>query len=196
MEYGWLKDEQIIRLIVQGDKEALGALYDRYGRAVYSLSLRIMEDKGMAEEITQEVFLTAWARADTFHMQKGKFLSWLLTITHNKAIDQWRKRRRSLALSFDAVAANAWTAGEQGLETLEDSLSSVDRKHIREAVDRLPAPQKQVVTMAYFYGLTQSEIARQLGAPIGTVKTRMRLAFQKLKESLIQLEEELKSDEL
>ncbi|MEE9325090.1 MAG: sigma-70 family RNA polymerase sigma factor [Dehalococcoidia bacterium] len=196
MEYGWLKDEQIIRLIVQGDKEALGALYDRYGRAVYSLSLRIMEDKGMAEEITQEVFLTAWARADTFHMQKGKFLSWLLTITHNKAIDQWRKRRRSLALSFDSVAANAWTAGEQGLETLEDSLSSVDRKYIREAVDRLPAPQKQVVTMAYFYGLTQSEIARQLGAPIGTVKTRMRLAFQKLKESLIQLEEELKSDEL
>lgn len=196
MEYGWLKDEQIIRLIVQGDKEALGALYDRYGRAVYSLSLRIMEDKGMAEEITQEVFLTVWARADTFHMQKGKFLSWLLTITHNKAIDQWRKRRRSLALSFDSVAANAWTAGEQGLETLEDSLSSVDRKYIREAVDRLPAPQKQVVTMAYFYGLTQSEIARQLGAPIGTVKTRMRLAFQKLKESLIQLEEELKSDEL
>jgi len=196
MEYGWLKDEQIIRLIVQGDKEALGALYDRYGRAVYSLSLRIMEDKGMAEEITQEVFLTAWARADTFRMQKGKFLSWLLTITHNKAIDQWRKRRRSLALSFDSVAANAWTAGEQGLETLEDSLSSVDRKYIREAVDRLPAPQKQVVTMAYFYGLTQSEIARQLGAPIGTVKTRMRLAFQKLKESLIQLEEELKSDEL
>lgn len=196
MEYGWLKDEQIIRLIVQGDKEALGALYDRYGRAVYSLSLRIMEDKGMAEEITQEVFLTAWARADTFRMQKGKFLSWLLTITHNKAIDQWRKRRRSLALSFDSVAANAWTAGEQGLETLEDSLSSVDRKYIREAVDRLPAPQKQVVTMAYFYGLTQSEIARQLGTPIGTVKTRMRLAFQKLKESLIQLEEELKSDEL
>ena len=179
-----LPDDQLVDRVVKGDKEALSALYDRYARLVYSLAIRIVETPGVAEEVTQDVFMVLWLRGSSYKSERGPFSAWLLSITHNRSIDELRKSRRQAKLpTVDIDEAMIVSAG--GNDSVPDAvLAQLDREVILKALGKLPPTQKQVIFMAYFQGLTQSEISQAMGAPLGTVKTRMRLGLQKLRELL------------
>ena len=179
-----LPDDQLVDRVVKGDKDALSALYDRYDRLVYSLAIRIVERPGVAEEVTQDVFMVLWLRGSSYKSERGTFSAWLLSITHNRSIDELRKSRRQAKLAtVDIDEAIIVSAG--GNDSVPDAvLAQLDREVILKALGKLPPTQKQVIFMAYFQGLTQSEISQAMGAPLGTVKTRMRLGLQKLRELL------------
>ena len=173
---------ELLGLVIRGDKEALSALYDRFSRQVYSLALRMVENQSLAEEVTQDVFMTVWTRGSTYRSDRGGFSSWLLSVAHNRCIDELRKRRRRAKLatiSIDEMRVDPSTGGD---EVLLAVLQRLDRETIVEALNQLPPPQKQVIVMAYFQGLTQSEISDVLGSPLGTVKTRMRLGLHKMRD--------------
>ncbi len=177
-----LTDEELLGLIVRGDKEALSALYDRYARQVYSLALRMVENQSLAEEVAQDVFMTVWTRGGTYRSERGPFSAWLLSVTHNRCIDELRKRRRRAkvpTVDIDELRVQPSTGAD---EVLQAVLSTLDRQSIAEAMRNLPSAQRQVIVMAYFQGLTQSEISDALSTPLGTVKTRMRLGLQKMRD--------------
>ncbi len=179
-----LDDHTLVDRIVQGDKEALSVLYDRYVRLVYSLSIRIVEKPGVAEEVTQDVFMTLWSRGSSYKSERGPFSAWLLSITHNRSIDELRKSRRQAKLPTVEID-EAFIVSAGGNDQVPDIvLAQVDREHLLGVMEKIPAAQKQVIFMAYFQGLTQSEISQSMGAPLGTIKTRMRLGLQKMRELL------------
>jgi RNA polymerase sigma-70 factor (ECF subfamily) len=177
-----LSDEQLMELVATGDSHAISHLYDRYGRIVYGLSLKILANAEHAEDVVQETFWRVWSRSKTFQSVQGSFTPWLFGITRNLCIDELRRRR-----SRPNSAANG--TDEQALLAVPDTQPDVDtltweaerRRLILSALNDLPADQRQVVELAYFGGLSQREIADQLSSPLGTVKTRIRLALQKLK---------------
>jgi RNA polymerase sigma-70 factor (ECF subfamily) len=177
-------DEQLIEAVAAGDDAALGVLYDRYAKAVFSLAVRITQDQGLAEEITQEVFLRLWRNAGTFSAERGRFSSWLLSVTHHLAVDQLRRRRvrpQTVASTDDAQVQGM---PDTRADVEEEAWLSVQRSAVRTALDQLPPAQRRVIELAYFGGLTHVEIAATLGDPLGTVKTRLRLGLQKLRELL------------
>ena len=178
-------DAELIELVANGDARALEVLYDRYSRIVYSFALRIVGDPLLAEEILQEVFFRVWQQGSGFQSNRGSLVTWLLSITHNLAIDEVRKRNRrpQKADSEDPELVLSAMADESTDIEQEVWLSGV-RTAIVEALDRVPKEQRDVIELAYFRGLTQREIAESLGQPLGTVKTRMRLGLQKLREQL------------
>src|SRR3954452_18907879 len=180
-----LNDADLIARVSAGDARALEVLYDRYSRVVYSFALRIVSDPLIAEEILQEVFFRAWQQGKAFRETRGAFVTWLLSITHNMAIDEVRKRRRR-PQKADSEEPELVLAGvpdtSQDVEG-EVWLSSL-RSTIEAAMVQLPAPQREAIELAYFQGLTQREISERLGEPLGTIKTRMRLGIQKLREQL------------
>ncbi len=179
-----LDDHTLVDRIVQGDKEALSVLYDRYVRLVYSLSIRIVEKPGVAEEVTQDVFMTLWSRGSSYKSERGPFSAWLLSITHNRSIDELRKSRRQAKLPTVEID-EAFIVSAGGNDQVPDIvLAQLDREHLLGVMEKIPAAQKQVIFMAYFQGLTQSEISQSMGAPLGTIKTRMRLGLQKMRELL------------
>ena len=177
-------DETLITAVAGGDEAAFGMLYDRYIKAVYSLALRITEDQGLAEEITQEVFVRVWRNAATFTSERGRFASWLLGVTHHLAIDQLRRRRArpQAVASTDDLPMQALPDLSADVE--EEAWIGVRRELIQRALTQLPEAQRRVIELAYFGGLTHVEIAALIGDPLGTVKTRMRLGLQKLREAL------------
>ena len=165
----------------QGDREALGRIYDRYWRRVYSLALRMLRNQSQAEEIAQDVFLTVWRRGGTYNRERGSFPTWIMSVAHNRCIDELRKvRRRARLPTFDIDDLHIEPSGEPE-EVTKAVFNSLDREALLEALDRLPPAQKQVIMMAYFQGLTQSEISAELSTPLGTVKTRMRLGLHKMR---------------
>lgn len=179
-----LSDTELLELVMGQNREALSCLYDRYVRQVYSLSLRMVENQSLAEEITQDVFLTVWSRGQTYRSERGPFPAWLLSVTHNRCIDELRKRRRRGRLptvDIDGLRSDPATGAN---EVMDAVFNQLDRESILGAMNRLPPPQKQVIMMAYFQGLTQSEISEALGTPLGTVKTRMRLGLHKMRDLL------------
>ena len=180
-----LTDQELLELVVQGNREALVALYDRFSRQVYSLALRMVENQGQAEEIAQDVFMTVWTRGSTYRSDRGPFSSWLLSIAHNRSIDELRKRRRRARYpTLDIDNLRQEPSGNP--EEVADAVSQLlDHEMIMEALNKLPAAQKQVIIMAYFQGLTQSEISTVLSTPLGTVKTRMRLGLHKMRDILV-----------
>jgi RNA polymerase sigma-70 factor (ECF subfamily) len=180
-----LSDAELIELVANGEARALEVLYDRYSRVVYSFALRIVGDPQLAEEILQEVFFRVWQQGSGFQSNRGSLITWLLSITHNLAIDEVRKRNRrpQKADSEDPELVLGGMADESTDIEQEVWLSGV-RTAIVEALDRVPKEQRVVIELAYFRGLTQREIAETLGQPLGTVKTRMRLGLQKLREQL------------
>ncbi len=180
-----VSDADLITLVTQGDQAALEALYERYSRAVYSFSLRIVGDAQVAEEILQEVFVRAWQQGGSFQTARGSLITWLLSITHNLSIDEVRRRKRrpQKAESEEPESILAMLPDESlGVEE-EVWLSSL-RVSIQNALQQLPAAQREAIELAYFQGLTQREIAETLGEPLGTIKTRMRLGMLKLREQL------------
>ena len=189
MDYTPLLDEELAARIAQGDREALGLVYDRYARVVFSISLRLLNDRTVAEEITQEVFVNLWLRAGTYHAEKGKFSTWLLSIAHNRAVDHLRRMRRE-GKSVPLEGPEMDHAATDGPDPAQESALLADRQVVQRSVDQLPPQKREVLVLAYYHGLTQVEIANRLGAPLGTVKTRMRLGLLKMRDLLRNLNRE------
>jgi RNA polymerase sigma-70 factor (ECF subfamily) len=168
-------DEGLIRRILSGDETALDILYRRYGGLVYSVAKHILGDSGAAEEVLQDIFHQLWRSASSFDSARGSLSSWLLVMARNRSIDRVRRRSPSV--------------GEEVAETLHGpvlDLESVAAQNemaarVRAALRALPEAQRLAMELAYFEGLTQSEIAKRTGDPLGTVKTRLRTALASLK---------------
>lgn len=185
VQYADATDEQLMEGVRAGDGRAIAALYDRYNALVYSLGLRMLNDREGAEELVQEVFLRAWRQAATYQPSLGRLSTWLLGIARNLAVDELRRRgARPQRAGGDSEEQMATLATPQSDDPAEQASIAARREEIRRALDALPPAQRQVIEMAYYGGLTQSEIAERLGDPLGTVKTRMRLGTQKLRELL------------
>jgi RNA polymerase sigma-70 factor (ECF subfamily) len=185
VQYDEAPDDVLMEGVRRGDGRAIAALYDRYHGLVFSLGLRMLGDREGAEELVQEAFLRAWRQAGTYQPSLGRLSNWLLGIARNLAVDELRRRgarpQRSGGDPEEQLAQVASTSTDDPAEQLA---ISTRRDEVRRALDALPPAQRQVMELAYYSGLTQSEIAAQLNDPLGTVKTRMRLATQKLRELL------------
>lgn len=180
-----LSDADLITRSAAGEARALEVLYERYSRVVYSFAVRKLRDPQMAEELLQEVFFRAWQQGGSYSASRGTFVTWLLSITHNMAIDEIRKRGRrpQKADSEDPDAVLAGVA-DSGPGVEDEVWLGTLRETIVGALNDLPPNQREAIELAYFRGLTQREIAEHLGEPLGTVKTRMRLGIRKLRDNL------------
>lgn len=179
-------DDALLAAVAAGDAAALGALYDRYRRLAYVVAYRVLEDTGAAEDAVQDAFLAIWRRVDSYQSARGPVKGWLLAVVRNAAVDRRRGResRLTLAASLDDVAYRLMTSGE---ETLAAVTSAIESARIREALNLLPSEQREAIELAYFGGLTHQEIAARTGAPLGTVKGRLRLGLHKLRALLADL---------
>lgn len=181
-----LSDEVLAAQIARGESSALEILYDRYASTVLGISLRIMGDQAAAEDVLQETFWRVWRSAASYQAQRGSFTSWLFRIARNLAIDAYRRRKtrpRPLA-DVDASDTKLDQMFDPSLDVAEQSQLLLSHKQVTRALAALPAVQRQVIEMAYFYGMTRQEIAEATGEALGTIHTRARLALQKLREQL------------
>ena len=187
LELAALGDDELMALVVRRQEDALGALYDRYGRLVYTIALRITGDRETAEEVVQDIFQSIWQTAGSFRPDVGAFSSWLLGIARHRAIDATRSKRERARAREQILDENV-PAGEEA--SLDSAIAQrLLRSSIREALAALPLNQRQAIELAYYGGLTRIEIATRLSAPLGTVKTRLRLGLLKLRDLLSQIEE-------
>jgi RNA polymerase sigma-70 factor, ECF subfamily len=178
-------DADLVQRVSSGDTAALEALYSRYARVVYSFAVRIVQDGPLAEEILQEVFVRTWRQADRFKKSRGNFASWLLSITHNLAIDEIRKRQRRPQRSDSVDIGDAlYGLIDEATNVEEAAQAGALRRRIKVAMDTLPEPQRDAIELAFFEGYSQREISAYLDVPLGTIKTRMRLGLKKLKDEL------------
>ena len=176
-------DVALIKRIVDADETALGAVYDRWARTLYSLVLHLLKDPDEAEDVVEETFWQAWKKADKYEPSKGAVSTWLVTIGRRKALDRLRskKRHREDPIEGDRTFLDI---PSQAQDPSQDVEHAELREHLRVALLELPPEQREVLELGYFTGMSQSEIAEATGQPLGTVKTRMRLAMQKLREPL------------
>ena len=182
-------DGALIARAAGGDERALGALYDRYGAVLYAVAYRIVGGRADAEEVVVDAFAQVWRDARRFEAGRGSVAGWLTTIARSRALDLVRARsRRERAAGAAAAAADRQDAPPAMGDLLADPAASLDqderRRQVRQALDALSPPQRQAIELAYFEGLSQSEIAERLKEPLGTVKTRVRLALEKLRDAL------------
>lgn len=174
-------DADVVRRIGDGDAEALGELYDRYGRIVFAVIYRMVASPEAAEEVTQDVFHAVWRRASSYRSDKGAVRGWLLTIARNAGID-WR-RSRAPRIAREASIDDAAELSDDVRVDERVSIRLRDER-IRAVVGSLPEEQRQVLDLAFWGGLSQTEIAMKTGVPLGTVKSRVRLAMIKLRDGL------------
>jgi RNA polymerase sigma-70 factor (ECF subfamily) len=168
--------------MARGEGDAVAELYDRHARPIYSLALRILGDATEAEDIVQEVFSQAWKQAARYSASRGAVAAWLMTLARSRAIDRLRaKRARPGDVSDERVAGQLVDAGPPADSLV---LSSEQVARVRAALDELPLLQRAAIELAYYEGLTHAEIADRLEQPLGTVKTRIRLAMLKLRDVL------------
>ena len=173
-----LDDTELVAKVADGDERAFLALYDRYASRVHALTLRILGNSMLAEEATQDTFLKLWSRARQYLAERGSLLVWLLTIARRTALDRLRLEGRRPTLSSSEDPDTTWQSIAD-----EDSLSSEARwRSMYFAVQSLPEEQRQVIELAYYQGMSQSEIAEVLGWPLGTVKSRLRAAMESLRQ--------------
>lgn len=173
-------DIELLKAVSRGDEQALAQLYDNYRVILFGLLVRILNSREEAEDVLQEVFLQVWRRAKDFDETRGKPFTWLVTLARSRAID----RLRSLGARDRVAQASVREASEEVSDAAFDTFRSEQRTLVTSALSQLPEEQKRPLVLAYFDGLTQSEIAANLGAPLGTVKTRMRAGMIKLRELL------------
>jgi RNA polymerase sigma-70 factor (ECF subfamily) len=171
-------DEELVRAVAAGDAQAFGALYDRYERPAYGLAFRITRSRGAAEDVVQEVFLGLWRGAGGYDAQRGAVRPWLLARVRHRSIDSLRRNARHLRdVELDPIVESRLHAPER----TDDEVLRVDEaRRIRRFLSSLSPTQQEVIELAFFRGLTHVEIAAALGAPLGTVKSRSRLALQRL----------------
>jgi RNA polymerase sigma-70 factor (ECF subfamily) len=176
-----LTDEALLSRIARGDAEALGMLYDRYNRLAIGVAYRVLGEHGASEDTVQEAFLSVWRRVDSFDPARGTVRSWLLTIVRNGAVDR-RRGRHGRALQDTTLEDVAFKLATDGEQTFDIVAASVEAEHVREALNMLPPEQREAIELAYFGGLTHQEIAARTGAPLGTIKGRMRLGLHKMRQ--------------
>ncbi len=177
---------ELMTAITAGDLAAFETLYGRYATLVYSTSLQVLGDVHAAEDVTQEIFLRIWRRPETYDPGRGRFVSWLLSVTRNRAIDELRTRSRRRRFETDPPeAAESSPDPDAQLDPAAAALVTESRDALVEAMRGLPPEQREAIEMAYFKGMTQTEIADQLRQPLGTVKTRVRLGMQKMRSALL-----------
>jgi RNA polymerase sigma-70 factor (ECF subfamily) len=184
LEARWMA---LIQRIAQGDQPALAPLYDETRRFVYALALRILQDYGLAEEATMDVYLQIWRQAHSYAPARGNPSAWLLNMARSRAIDLLRRKARKKRLEESLEAAGSMVASTHDPE--QASLLGEKQRRAREALAQLNPEQREVIEIAYFAGLSHSEIAELLGLPLGTIKTRIRSGMLKLRESLVSLKE-------
>ncbi|HEU4871443.1 MAG TPA: sigma-70 family RNA polymerase sigma factor [Pyrinomonadaceae bacterium] len=173
-------DILLLKAIAARDEAALAQLYDRYDRILFGLLMRILNNREEAEDVLQETFLQVWRKAADFDESRGRPFTWLVTLARSRGID----RLRTLASRERVAEAGAREVSEEISDAATDALKSEQRGLVSDALAKLPDEQKRPIMLAYFDGLTQSEIATHLGAPLGTVKTRMRTGMIRLRELL------------
>jgi RNA polymerase sigma-70 factor (ECF subfamily) len=173
-------DVALLSAIAARDEVALAQLYDRYRAILFGLLMRILNNREEAEDVLQEVFLQVWRKAADFDENRGRPFTWLVTLARSRGID----RLRTLASRERVAEAGAREVSEEISDAATDALKSEQRGLVSDALAKLPDEQKRPIMLAYFDGLTQSEIATRLGAPLGTVKTRMRTGMIRLRELL------------
>ena len=182
--YQGLRDGQLVELVAQKDAGALEALYGRYGRAAYSLARRILTEETLAQDVVQEVFLSLWRDARRFDAGRGTVATYLLSMTHHRAVDVVRREEN----------LRRWRTSDEGLELeadpdpkarVEEQVEATERRaEVRAALKDLPEAQREALLLAYFGGYTQREVATLVGVPLGTVKTRMAAGMRKMKAAL------------
>jgi RNA polymerase sigma-70 factor (ECF subfamily) len=177
--FAHLSDEAVVALVARSDQEALGELYDRFGRVAYGLALRVLRDEKLAEDAVQEGFLAAWRNADRFMPERAKASTWLLTFVHRRAVDLVRHEERRRA---EPLPQRAETGPSDSAE--EDAWLRFERERVQAALRQLPDQQREALELAYYGGFSQSQLAERLGQPIGTIKSRMFAGLARLRELL------------
>jgi RNA polymerase sigma-70 factor (ECF subfamily) len=174
-------DDQLISALAQQDLSALETLYERYGKIAYSLAYRIVGERGAAEDVVQDAYLSVWRQAKSYKRERGSPRTWLMSIVHHRSIDKLRAHASGAAtVPIEDVPEGHVEAPGVWQQVWADMRGDV----VRQALERLPAEQKKSIELAYFSGYTQVEIAELMGVPLGTVKGRMRTGLQKLKSML------------
>ena len=173
-------DVELLKAIAAKDEASLALLYDRYRVILFGLLMRILNNREEAEDVLQEVFLQVWRKAADFDENRGRPFTWLVTLGRSRGID----RLRTLAARDRVAEAGAREASEEISDAATDAFKSEQRGLVTNALAQLPDEQKRPIILAYFNGLSQSEIATRLDTPLGTVKTRMRTGLRKLRELL------------
>ncbi|HZH90696.1 MAG TPA: sigma-70 family RNA polymerase sigma factor [Pyrinomonadaceae bacterium] len=173
-------DTELLHAVARGDESALAAIYDRYNSILLGLLLRILHSRVEAEDVLQEVFLQIWQRAANFDEARGRAFTWMVTLARSRAIDRLRALQSRQRADDTALRDAPEAVGDAG----DDVYHGEQREIVRAALAEIPEEQRRALLLAYFEGLTQSEIAERLGQPLGTVKTRMRSGMSKLRDVL------------
>ncbi|HWS82236.1 MAG TPA: sigma-70 family RNA polymerase sigma factor [Rubrobacter sp.] len=178
-QYLILADEDLISLVEAADAEAFATLYDRHSRAAFSLAYRMMGERQASEDLTQDAFLKVWRGASSYRADRGSVRTWILSIVHNRGIDQIRSQasRRRTQERVEASAPRS-----QPSEAFAEAWRNSQRDQVREALNTLPSEQLKILELAYFSGYTHVEISDLLGLPLGTVKGRMRSGVKKIRD--------------
>ena len=171
----------LLPAVARGNVSAFEELYDRYAATVYGLLLRILSNADDAQEVLQETFVKAWTSAKMFDSVRGSEVAWLISIARSRGIDRLRSRKVRLEREDEAGREISFLESTTGADT---AIQSEERRAVRSALAELPEAQRVALELAYFEGLSQSEIAARLGEPLGTIKTRMQLGMKKLRERL------------
>lgn len=179
-EQAQTSDSDLLHAIARGDEAALASLYDRYRLILFGLILRILHSRPEAEDVLQDVFIQVWRRARDFDESRGRAFTWLVTLARSRTIDRLRSLNSRQRTANEAVEAAPGSVSDAA----EDAFKSEQREVVRNALRELPAEQREALVLAYFEGLTQTEIASRTGSPLGTVKTRMRSGMTKLRAVL------------
>jgi RNA polymerase sigma-70 factor (ECF subfamily) len=178
------EDVDLVRRIRAGERAAVDDLYERFSRPAFALARRILADDGLAEDVLQDVFVSVWRDPAAFDRSRGTVASWLLAMVHHKAVDAVRReesQRRRQARAEDDLALRAPTSAR---DVEEEAFARVVSERVRLALGVLPSLQREALTLAYYGGYTQREVAALTGAPLGTVKTRMLAGMRRLREEL------------
>ena len=183
-EMGEQSDAELLDLIAEQRRDALAELYRRYSTAAYSFALKILREPGAAEEVTQDAFFNVWRRAGSYKKGRGKVTAWLFSIVHHRAIDEIRRRKRREQQRSSREVETLDIPSDDTSDPVRFATAQFQRSVLDEALKTLRPEQRAVVELAYFGGFTHTEIAARLGQPLGTVKTRMRLALKKLRETV------------
>jgi RNA polymerase sigma factor (sigma-70 family) len=174
-----LSDEALLSLVASSDDAALAELYDRFGRVAYGLALRVLRDEALAQDAVQEAFLGVWRNADRFLAERAKASTWILTLVHRRAVDLVRREDRRRSEPLESAPEPAATETTEAEATL-----GFQRRLVQEALSQLSPEQRQALELGYYGGLTQTELAEQLGEPLGTIKSRMFSGLSRLRDLL------------
>ena len=181
-------DGALLQRIAAGDEHALGTLYDRWSPLVFSLCVHVLGDEDEAEEAVEETFWQAWRQAARYDTTRGAVSTWLTTIARSRALDRLRAKRRRQEDAMSDLSETKRAAVEETARRGDDPANGAEvserRGLVRQALLALPPEQREVLELAYFRGLSQTEIAEHTGQPLGTIKTRVRLAMEKLRDRL------------